>query len=115
MLLALAVDLGVFHRQARTISLREATAWSVTWVVVSLAFNFVLLHFSGRTAAPEFLAGYVIEKSLSGDNLFVFVLLFRYFAVESRYQHRVLYWGEEKIIKMRFGLEDGRQHTLEEV
>src|SRR5712692_7593732 len=100
-LLALAVDLGVFHRQARTISLREATAWSVTWVVVSLAFNFVLLHFSGRTAALEFFAGYVIEKSLSVDNLFVFVLLFRYFAVESRYQHRVLYWGVLGALIMR--------------
>jgi TerC family integral membrane protein len=100
-LLALAVDLGVFHRQARTISLREATAWSVIWVVVSLAFNFLLLHFSGRTAALDFFAGYVIEKSLSVDNLFVFVLLFRYFAVESRYQHRVLYWGVLGALIMR--------------
>jgi tellurite resistance protein TerC len=100
-LLALAVDLGVFHRQARTISLREATAWSVIWVVVSLGFNFFLLHFSGRTAALDFFAGYVIEKSLSVDNLFVFVLLFRYFAVESRYQHRVLYWGVLGALIMR--------------
>jgi len=100
-LLALAVDLGVFHRQARNISLREATAWSVIWVVVSLAFNFVLLHFSGRTAALEFFAGYVIDKSLSVDNLFVFVVLFRYFAVESRYQHRVLYWGVLGALIMR--------------
>ena len=83
-LLALAVDLGVFHRQARTISLREAIAWSIIWVVFSLAFNFFLLRFSGRTAALDFFTGYVIEKSLSVDNLFVFVLLFRYFAVESR-------------------------------
>src|SRR5689334_14245518 len=100
-LLALAVDLGVFHRQAHTISLREATAWSVIWVVVSLAFNLVLLHFWGRTAALEFFAGYVIEKSLSVDNLFVFVMLFRYFAVETRYQHRVLYWGVLGALIMR--------------
>jgi len=100
-LLALAVDLGAFHRQARTVSLREATAWSVGWVVVSLAFNFVLLHFWGRTAARDFFAGYVIEKSLSVDNLFVFVMLFRYFAVESRYQHRVLYWGVLGALLMR--------------
>jgi tellurite resistance protein TerC len=100
-LLALAVDLGVFHRQARTISLREAAVWSVTWVVVSLAFNFFLLRFSGRAAAVDFFAGYVIEKSLSVDNLFVFVLLFRYFAVESRYQHRVLYWGVLGALIMR--------------
>jgi len=100
-LLALAVDLGVFHRQARTISLREAAAWSIIWVAVSLAFNFVLLHFWGRTAALEFFAGYVIEKSLSVDNLFVFVMLFRYFAVESRYQDRVLYWGVLGALIMR--------------
>jgi TerC family integral membrane protein len=100
-LLALAVDLGVFHRQARTISLREAAMWSVIWVVVSLAFNFFLLRFSGRTAALNFFAGYVIEKSLSVDTLFVFVLLFRYFAVESRYQHRVLYWGVLGALIMR--------------
>jgi TerC family integral membrane protein len=100
-LLALAVDLGVFHRQARTISLREATAWSVIWVVVSLAFNFVLLHFWAGTAALEFFAGYVIEKSLSVNNLFVFVLLFRYFAVEPRYEHRVLYWGVLGALIMR--------------
>ena len=100
-LLALAVDLGAFHRQARTVSLREATAWSVGWVVVSLAFNFVLLHFWGRTAARDFFAGYVIEKSLSVDNLFVFVMLFRYFAVESRYQHRVLFWGVLGALLMR--------------
>ena len=100
-LLALAVDLGVFHRQARTISLRDAAVWSAIWVVVSLAFNFFLLRFSGRTAALDFFAGYVIEKSLSVDNLFVFVLLFRYFAVESRYQHRVLYWGVLGALIMR--------------
>ncbi len=100
-LLALAVDLGVFHRQARRISLREAAAWSIIWVAVSLAFNFALLHFWGRTAALEFFAGYVIEKSLSVDNLFVFVMLFRYFAVESRYQHRVLYWGVLGALIMR--------------
>jgi tellurite resistance protein TerC len=100
-LLALAVDLGVFHRQAHAISLREATAWSVIWVVVSLVFNFVLLRFWGRTAGVEFFAGYVIEKSLSVDNLFVFVMLFRYFAVEPRYQHRVLYWGVLGALIMR--------------
>jgi len=100
-MLALAVDLGVFHRQARTISLREATAWSIIWVAFSLAFNFVLLHLWGHTAALEFFAGYVIEKSLSVHNLFVFVMLFRYFAVEARYQHRVLYWGVLGALIMR--------------
>jgi tellurite resistance protein TerC len=100
-LLMLAVDLGVFHRRAHAISLREAGAWSVVWVVVSLAFNLGILHWSGKTAALEFFTGYLIEKSLSVDNIFVFVVLFRYFAVEPRYQHRVLFWGILGALVMR--------------
>ena len=100
-LLMLALDLGVFHRRARAISLREAAAWSVVWVAVSLAFNLGLLHWYGRTPALEFFTGYLIEKSLSVDNLFVFVLLFRYFAVEPRHQHRVLFWGILGALLMR--------------
>src|SRR5437879_9410860 len=73
-LLMLALDLGVFHRRSHAISLGEATTWSVVWVVVSLAFNLGLLHWYGRTAALEFLTGYLIEKSLSVDNIFIFVL-----------------------------------------
>jgi tellurite resistance protein TerC len=92
-LLMLAVDLGVFHRRAHVISLGEAGAWSVVWVVVSLTFNLGLLHWYGKTPALEFFTGYLIEKSLSVDNIFVFVLLFKYFGVEHRYQHRVLFWG----------------------
>jgi tellurite resistance protein TerC len=103
-LLMLAVDLGVFHRRARAISLREAAAWSVVWVAVSLGFNLGLLHWYGKTPALEFFTGYVIEKSLSVDNLFVFVLLFRYFAVEPRYQHRVLFWGILGALLMRGAL-----------
>lgn len=100
-LLMLAVDLGVFHRRAHAISLGEAATWSVVWVAVSLGFNLGLLHWYGRTAALEFFTGYVIEKSLSVDNLFVFVLLFKYFAVEPRYQHRVLFWGILGALVMR--------------
>jgi len=100
-LFMLALDLGVFHRRSHTISLGEATAWSVVWVVVSLAFNLGLLHWYGRTAALEFLTGYLIEKSLSVDNIFIFVLLFKYFAVEPRYQHRVLFWGILGALVMR--------------
>src|SRR5216684_6787798 len=100
-LLMLALDLGVFHRRSHAISLGEATAWSVVWVVVSLAFNLGLLHWYGRTPALEFFTGYLIEKSLSVDNLFVFVLLFKYFAVEPRYQHRVLFWGILGALVMR--------------
>ncbi|HJY88510.1 MAG TPA: TerC family protein [Candidatus Acidoferrales bacterium] len=101
LLLMLAVDLGVFHRRAHAISLHEAGAWSVVWVVVSLAFNLGILHWSGKTPALEFFTGYLIEKSLSVDNIFVFVLLFRYFAVEPRYQHRVLFWGILGALVMR--------------
>ena len=100
-LLMLALDLGVFHRRAHAFSLREAAAWSVVWVVVSLAFNLGLLHWYGRAPALEFFTGYLIEKVLSVDNLFVFVLLFRYFGVEPRYQHRVLLWGILGALVMR--------------
>ncbi len=99
--LVLAIDLGIFHRRARVISLREAAIWSVVWVAVSLAFNLALLHFSGRARALEFFTGYLIEKSLSVDNIFVFILLFKYFAVERRYQHRILYWGILGALVMR--------------
>ncbi len=100
-LLMLALDLGVFHRRARVISISEAGAWSVVWVVVSLGFNLGLLHWYGRTPALEFFTGYLIEKSLSVDNLFVFVLLFKYFAVERHYQHRILLWGILGALVMR--------------
>ena len=103
-LLMLAVDLGVFHRRPHAISLGKAAAWSVVWVVLSLGFNLGLLHWYGKTPALEFFTGYVIEKSLSVDNLFVFVLLFRYFAVEHRYQHRVLFWGILGALVMRGAL-----------
>ncbi|HEX2711400.1 MAG TPA: TerC family protein, partial [Candidatus Acidoferrales bacterium] len=100
-LLMLALDLSVFHQRAHAISLREASAWSLVWVAVSLLFNLGLLHWYGRAPALEFLTSYLIEKSLSVDNLFVFVLLFRYFGVEPRYQHRVLFWGIIGALLMR--------------
>jgi TerC family integral membrane protein len=100
-LVMLAVDLGVFQRRAHTPSLREAAAWSVVWVVLSLLFNYWILREHGSTPALEFFTGYLIEKSLSADNLFVFAVLFGYFAVEPRYQHRVLYWGVLGALVMR--------------
>jgi tellurite resistance protein TerC len=100
-LLLLALDLGVFHRRAHAVSLREAAGWSVFWVALSLLFNLGLLFWYGRAPALEFFAGYLIEKSLSVDNVFVFVLLFRAFAVEPRYQHRVLMWGILGALVMR--------------
>jgi tellurite resistance protein TerC len=89
----LVLDLIVFHRQAHAVSLREATAWSVVWVALGLAFGGLVWAWQGGTAAGEYLAGYLIEKSLSVDNIFVFALIFAYFAVPAAYQHRVLFWG----------------------
>ncbi len=92
-LVMLALDLGVFGRRARTVSFRHAAVRSVIWIALALSFAGVLLHFEGRTPALEFVTGYVIELSLSVDNLFVFLLIFRYFKVDGDHQHKVLLWG----------------------
>jgi tellurite resistance protein TerC len=89
----LALDLGVFHRQAHIISFKESITWTVVWVGLALLFNGGVWHFSGSQKALEFFTGYLIEKSLSVDNVFVFALLFSYFAVPAKYQHKVLFWG----------------------
>jgi len=89
----LALDLFVFHRKAHEVSLREAAAWSVVWITLGLAFGVFVWATRGAEAGGEYLAGYVIEKSLSMDNVFLFAMLFTYFAVPSIYQHRVLFWG----------------------
>lgn len=100
--LMLAVDLGVFHRHAHTVSLREAALWSIVWVVMALLFNLVVLFWMGKREALEFLTGYLVEKALSADNIFVFAVLFNYFAVPPAYRHRVLFWGVLGAILMRF-------------
>ena len=89
----LALDLGVFHRHSHRVSVREATIWSVVWISLALTYNYAIYYFYGSDKALEFLAGYLLEKSLSVDNIFVFVLLFSYFRVLPAYQHRVLFWG----------------------
>ena len=89
----LMMDLGVFHRKAHALSLKEATLWSIFWVVVSVLFNILILFWLGEEKALEFLTGYLLEKSLSADNIFVFAVLFSYFAVPAEYRHRVLFWG----------------------
>ncbi len=89
----LALDLGVFHRNAHKVSLREALTWSIVWITLALIFNLVVYYMWGSEKALEFLAGYLIEKSLSVDNIFVFLMIFHYFAVPAMYQHRVLFWG----------------------
>lgn len=112
--LLLAADLGVFHRKAHAVSFREAATWSVVWISLALVFNFLLYQYAlwkfprdqrlamfpgfdpqaaAWAAALEFLSGYIVEKSLSVDNIFVFVLVFSYFAIPTIYQHRVLFYG----------------------
>src|SRR5262250_931614 len=113
-LLLLSIDLGIFHREAHAVGFREAATWTVVWIALALIFNVVLYQyalwkfpldnrlmsipgFDPNAAAwrvsLEFLTGYVIEKSLSVDNIFVFVMVFSYFAIPAKYQHRVLFYG----------------------
>lgn len=113
-LLILALDLGVFHRQAHEVSLREATGWSVVWITLALFFNFGFYFFArhalandprllavpgfdpvgaARQSALEFLTGFVVEKSLAVDNIFIFVVVFNFFAIPAKYQHRILFYG----------------------
>jgi tellurite resistance protein TerC len=92
-LMLLAIDLGVFHRKAHEVSLKEAGVWSAVWVSLALSFNALVLHAFGPERGLEFLTGYLIEKALAVDNIFVFYAIFAYFAVPAIYQHRVLFWG----------------------
>ena len=100
-LLLLALDLGVFHRRAHVVSFRESLRWSIVWVALALTFNYAFYLYAtsvvgpvaGRQAGLEFLTGYLVEKSLAVDNIFVFVLVFNYFGIPPLYQHRVLFYG----------------------
>ena len=97
----LALDLGVFNRKAHVVSFKEATIWSIIWVTLALIFNFLFYQYasskfgaeSGKAFALEFLTGYILEYSLSIDNIFVFVLVFSYFGIPPKYKHRVLFYG----------------------
>jgi tellurite resistance protein TerC len=97
----LALDLGVFHRKAHAVGYREALLWSVFWMALAFLFNGLVWHWFGATRALEFLTGYLIEKSLSVDNLFVFVLIFTAFRIPALYQHRVLFWGIVSALVLR--------------
>src|SRR5579883_293237 len=101
-LVVLAVDLGIFHRKAHVVSMREAGIWSAVWIGAALVFNYALYRYAGWKFADgatgqqvglEFLAGYLVEKALSLDNVFVMVAVFRFFAIPAEYQHRVLFYG----------------------
>jgi len=100
-LVAVAVDLGVFHRKAHKISIKESLVWSVVWITLAIAFGLWILNGYGRQPALEFFTGYIIEKSLSVDNLFVFLVIFRVFAVKEEYQHSVLAYGIVGALLMR--------------
>lgn len=100
-LLMLALDLGVFHRKEHKVTFKEAISWSVVWVTLALIFNGWIYYDQGKDKALEFLTGYLIEKSLSVDNIFVFVLLFSFFKVPEQYRHRVLFWGVLGALLMR--------------
>lgn len=89
----LALDLGVFHRKSHTVSIKEALVWSAVWVTLALLFNLGIYFWRGPEIALEFLSGYLIEKSLSVDNIFVFLLIFSYFHIQPQHQHKVLFWG----------------------
>jgi tellurite resistance protein TerC len=89
----LALDLGIFHRPGHTIGFREAVGWSALWVTLAASFAVLVFFWHGRTESLEFATGYLIELSLSIDNLFVFLVIFRYFRVPGELQHRVLFWG----------------------
>lgn len=100
-LLMLSLDLGLLNRKAHTIKYREAATWSAVWVTLAMIFAGLVFYYQGTDRGLEFLAGYLIELSLSVDNLFVFLLIFSYFRVPAKYQHRVLFWGVMGALIMR--------------
>jgi len=100
-LLMLVLDLAVFHRNPHAVRFREALAFSIMWIALALGFAIFVFYWRGRTTALEFATGYLVEESLSVDNLFVFLLIFRYFRVPPPYQHKVLFWGIVGALVMR--------------
>ena len=97
----LALDLGVFHKKSAEIGIKDALVWTGVWITLAMAFNFFVFQYFGRQPAIEFFTGYVIEKSLSVDNIFVIIMIFSYFHVPSSYQHKVLFWGILGALVMR--------------
>jgi tellurite resistance protein TerC len=100
-LIMLALDLGVFHKKLHVVSVKEALIWTGIWIFLALCFNGFIYYMLGETKALEFFTGYVIEKALSVDNIFVFVLIFSYFNIPAIYQHKVLFWGIVGALIMR--------------
>jgi TerC family integral membrane protein len=100
-LAVMALDLGVFHRRSHKMTMRESLTWTLVWVGLSIVFGLGVMHFSGEQRGLEFFTGYVIEKALSVDNLFLFLVIFRAFSVDEKIQHRVLEWGILGALLMR--------------
>ena len=99
--LMLALDLGVFHRKTHEVSLKEALTWTFVWIFLALIFNVIIYYWRGQQQAFEFFTGYLVEKALSVDNIFVFIMIFTYFQIPSKYQHKVLFWGILGALLMR--------------
>jgi tellurite resistance protein TerC len=100
-LLVLSLDLGIFHKKSHTVGFKESIIWSGVWIALAMAFNVLILYWRGQDDFMLFLTGYVIEKSLSVDNLFVFLLIFSYFKIPNQYQHKVLFYGILGALVMR--------------
>lgn len=92
-IIMLALDLGVFHRKSHEVTLKEALTWTFIWFFLALIFNVIIYYWRGQQQALEFFTGYLVEKALSIDNIFVFIIIFTYFQIPSKYQHKVLFWG----------------------
>lgn len=100
-LLVLALDLGIFHKKSHTVGFKESLGWSAVWIALALIFSGIIYYWKGHEDSMLFLTGYVIEKSLSVDNLFVFLLIFGYFKIPNEYQHKVLFYGILGALVMR--------------
>jgi tellurite resistance protein TerC len=92
-LVMLALDLGIFNRKSHVASVKEALTWSLVWVFLALVFNAIIYFWQGQQKALEFFTGYLVEKALSVDNIFVFIMIFSYFSIPPQFQHKVLFWG----------------------
>src|SRR5688572_3696700 len=97
----LALDLGVFHRKSHSVSVKEALTWTAVWIALAMIFNLFVYYYFDKEAALEFFTAYVVEKSLSIDNIFVIIMIFSYFRVPDTYQHKVLFWGIFGALVMR--------------
>lgn len=97
----LALDLGVFHRKAHSVSVKEALTWTAVWITLAMVFNLFVYSYFGKEKALEFFTAYLVEKSLSIDNIFVMIMIFSYFNVPNSYQHKVLFWGIFGALVMR--------------